>query len=96
MAELERSERLVTEKYNQTKAQLAEFEGECERMKVTLKQKDKETEELKKVRVLEQDAVRHSRRVFTDDRFRVGLRFTFHAVSRTSVLPPSFLSCWSD
>ena len=51
MTELERSERLVTEKYNHTKAQLAEFEGECERMKVTIKQKDKEIIELKKVRV---------------------------------------------
>ena len=49
MAELERSERLVTEKYNRTKAQLAEFEGENERMKVVLKQKEKEIHELKKV-----------------------------------------------
>ena len=30
-------------------AKLAEFEGECERMKVTIKQKDKEITELKKV-----------------------------------------------
>ena len=52
MSELERSERLVTEKYNQTKAKLAEFEGECERMKVTIKQKDKEITELKKVQCI--------------------------------------------
>ena len=49
MAELERSERLTTEKYNKTKATLAEMEGENERMKVTLRQKDKEVDELKKL-----------------------------------------------
>ena len=32
-----------------SQAKLAELEGECERMKVTLRQKDKEIEELKKV-----------------------------------------------
>ena len=83
ISELEQSERLTTEKYNQTKvcphtklawsattvncwflwedssivertrviwqAKLAEVEGETERLKVTLRQKDKEIEELKKV-----------------------------------------------
>ena len=49
MAELERSERLTMEKYNQNKASLAELEGENERHKVTMRQKDKEVDEIKKL-----------------------------------------------
>ncbi len=49
IVELERSEKLTMDKYNQTKAQLIEAEGENERSKVTHRQKDREINELKKV-----------------------------------------------
>ena len=47
--ELERSERITMEKYNLNKAQLAEYEGENERLKVTLKQKDREVMEINRL-----------------------------------------------
>ncbi|KAI0220340.1 hypothetical protein LSAT2_028141 [Lamellibrachia satsuma] len=47
--ELERSERLTREKYNITKAELTELEGENQRLNVVLKQRDKEIIELKKL-----------------------------------------------
>ena len=49
ITELERAEKLTTSRYNKTKAELIECQGENERMKVILRQKEKEVQELKKV-----------------------------------------------
>ncbi|XP_074648896.1 centrosomal protein of 131 kDa-like [Tubulanus polymorphus] len=48
MSELERSERQAMEKYNEMKAKLTEVEGENERLKVIIKQKDQEIKDAKK------------------------------------------------
>lgn len=52
MAELERSERQAMEKYNEMKAQLLETEGDNERLKVMMNQKQKEKDDILKVRLI--------------------------------------------
>ncbi|XP_013385942.1 centrosomal protein of 131 kDa-like [Lingula anatina] len=47
--ELDRSERQAMEKYNEMKARLTEYEGENERFKVQLRQKDREIADAKKL-----------------------------------------------
>ncbi|XP_067670950.1 centrosomal protein of 131 kDa-like [Haliotis asinina] len=49
MKELESSERHAVQKYNEMKAQLTEIEGECERLKVIVRQKDQEVQDIKKL-----------------------------------------------
>ncbi|XP_071105625.1 centrosomal protein of 131 kDa-like [Haliotis cracherodii] len=49
MKELESSERHAVQKYNEMKAQLTEIEGECERLKVIVRQKDQEVLDIKKL-----------------------------------------------
>ncbi|XP_064600746.1 centrosomal protein of 131 kDa-like isoform X2 [Liolophura sinensis] len=48
MAELERSERMALEKFNEMKARLTEVEGENQRLNVICKQKDQEIADVKK------------------------------------------------
>ncbi|KAK6170509.1 hypothetical protein SNE40_018889 [Patella caerulea] len=49
MRELEKSERQAIQKYNQVKAEMAEVEGENARLKVVIKQKDREIADTKKL-----------------------------------------------
>lgn len=49
MDELEKSERQALEKYNQMKAELLESQGELERLKVIVKQKEQEVDDTKRV-----------------------------------------------
>ena len=50
MREVEKTERETTERYNTIKAKYNELEGEYERVKVAVRQKDKEIEDIHKVR----------------------------------------------
>ena len=49
LREVEKTERETTERYNTIKAKYNELEGEHERLKVVIRQKDKELEDIHRV-----------------------------------------------